>query len=388
MIGRVFLCSLLVFEALMEAHRHPRYSASLPMDNSIHHPDEDIPEDVSMVCVHCYDDQTLRPDELLSLRLEFVKKQILQKLRLKERPNISRDSLPRPVVEGITMRRDFFDDSENSVQRPAIDDYYGKTTQKIMFLKPAEPRLCAHEAQCFSFQIPTDVNADELMQAFLWFYKLEDPMDSHNETYVISEFAHWDQSRKFPKRSPLAIHETSVSEGWVRVGLRWAAKQWVENREWRHVLHVACKTCVHGHVDTVGARQPFIVVDVASAGGGKRVRRNINCSAGVTDCCRERLYVNFADIEWDDWIIYPPGYHAYFCRGSCNSVATIALGSHHNYVIRKFMLKNQYQAKTLRMTPCCTATEFSALQLFYLDSNNTATQKVLPNMIVEGCGCM
>lgn len=40
------------------------------------------------------------------------------------------------------------------------------------------------------------------------------------------------------------------------------------------------------------------------------------------------------------------------------------------------------------LIPCCTATRFSSLQLFYMDSNNTATQKTLPNMVVENCGCM
>lgn len=44
--------------------------------------------------------------------------------------------------------------------------------------------------------------------------------------------------------------------------------------------------------------------------------------------------------------------------------------------------------KSLEMVPCCTATQFSSLQLFYMDSNNTATQKTLPNMVVEACGCM
>ncbi|XP_059622023.1 inhibin beta B chain [Phlebotomus argentipes] len=362
----------LICVASVSSYRQARQSPAIFMDNS-------LPKVTG--CSNC----NLHDDEV-ALRIEYVKDQILQKLRLKERPNVSRSSLPRPILEGIISQRENLDDSENSLNRHVHDDFYGKTTQKIIFLEE-DRRLCSRDAQCFSFQIPSDVLSAEVEQATLWLYKMPDSLDSHNQTFVISEMAHWDPARKFPKRNPLAIHETSVGEGWVRVGLRWAMRRWVEHNEWRHVLHVVCKTCAFGGVAAEPPRHPFIVVDVTPA-GGRRVRRNINCSAGVTDCCRERLYVDFADIEWDDWIIYPPGYHAYFCRGSCASVATIAQGSHHNYVIRKYMMRHQQQSRTLKLTPCCTATEFSALQLFYLDSNNTATQKVLPNMIVEGCGCM
>lgn len=43
--------------------------------------------------------------------------------------------------------------------------------------------------------------------------------------------------------------------------------------------------------------------------------------------------------------------------------------------------------KKLELVPCCTATRYTSLQIFYLDSNKTATQVTLPNMIVESCGC-
>lgn len=44
--------------------------------------------------------------------------------------------------------------------------------------------------------------------------------------------------------------------------------------------------------------------------------------------------------------------------------------------------------KKLELVPCCTATQFSSLDLLYVESNTTATRKTLPNMVVEACGCM
>jgi TGF-beta receptor, other len=52
------------------------------------------------------------------------------------------------------------------------------------------------------------------------------------------------------------------------------------------------------------------------------------------------------------------------------------------------MQRNKNGTKHLELVPCCTATQFSSLQLFYMDSNKTATGKQLPNMVVESCGCM
>lgn len=55
----------------------------------------------------------------------------------------------------------------------------------------------------------------------------------------------------------------------------------------------------------------------------------------MKECCRDELYINFEDIGWNDWILHPNGYHAYFCRGSCSSAASLTIsGSLYNNVIR------------------------------------------------------
>lgn len=70
-------------------------------------------------------------DELTELRIEFVKNQILQKLRLTERPaKMEMDRLPKPIADGYTIQ--VAEKKDDSSRR--LDDYYGKTTQKIIFL--------------------------------------------------------------------------------------------------------------------------------------------------------------------------------------------------------------------------------------------------------------
>lgn len=68
-------------------------------------------------------------------------------------------------------------------------------------------------------------------------------MDEYNQTFVISEAAHWDSQQQFKKTKPIAIKETDIGEGWVRVELAWAVRVWLEGRERLHTLHVACRTC-------------------------------------------------------------------------------------------------------------------------------------------------
>ncbi|CAO1351877.1 unnamed protein product [Diamesa serratosioi] len=336
-------------------------------------------------------------DELTELRIEFVKNQILQKLRLTERPaKMEMDRLPKPIADGYTIQ--VAEKTDDSSQR--LDDYYGKTTQKIIFLNREYQNCKTHEPReypsaCFSFQIPSDVDVNIVQSAKLWIYKEPDNMDyTMNQTYLISEFGHWGLNKNFTKSKPIAIKETVAEEGWEKIDINWPIKNWVQFHDLSHTIEIACETCstvvkempISLHQD----RKPFIVIDTLPQRTISRQSRNVNCAAGSTECCREKLFISFAEIGWDDWIIHPAGYDAYFCRGTCSSAASVsASGSHYNTVLRKVMFqKNNSRTKNLELIPCCTATRFSSLQLFYMDSNNTATQKTLPNMIVESCGCM
>lgn len=89
-------------------------------------------EKLSSGCTKCHhrDELMMTEQELTDLRIEFVKNQILKKLKLKERPQVSRSSVPRPVAEGATIQVD--ENDENSLTG-IPDEYYARTTQKIIF---------------------------------------------------------------------------------------------------------------------------------------------------------------------------------------------------------------------------------------------------------------
>lgn len=72
---------------------------------------------------------TITPEEFTALRIEYIKNQILKKLRLKEKPQVSMPQLPKPVTQIDSILSNFNDDD---MDNGYSDDFYGKTTQAII----------------------------------------------------------------------------------------------------------------------------------------------------------------------------------------------------------------------------------------------------------------
>ncbi|RVE44930.1 hypothetical protein evm_010429 [Chilo suppressalis] len=350
--------------------------------------------------------------ELTEARLAFVKQQILKKLRLSKKPVVGLpvNSLPMPVAQGQTL-------NEGTEKPPEFDDYYGRTEQKIIF--PVEGGCLTsgrYPFKCMQFELPPDVEPEEVTVVELWFYKERDPLDEYNQTFVISEAAHWDSQQQFKKTKPIAIKEpinvpTAGAQAFPMDGIgrlghdppRGPSVDW-----W--VLTTADAagtnglTCLPKHggssrnfllphqlrrapISFHKKHRPFLVLYTKYAGRRRRGRA-VDCAASTSECCREHLFVSFKDLGWDDWIIRPAGYHAYFCKGTCSPISAVTTdNSYHHNIIRKYFYSVSNE-KRVEFNPCCAPTTFSSLQLLYVDSNNTVTQKTLPNMVVETCGCM
>lgn len=135
----------------------------------------------------------------------------------------------------------------------------------------------------------------------------------------LNQRSHWRHGR-----SPSA-------EGWGKIDFTWSIRNWIMYQNLYHVIDISCNTCEkHPKLDLFSldyGYRPFIVVNTTSSQTIKRQRRSINCSPGISECCRDKLYISFAEIGWSDWILHPAGYDAYFCRGSCASAATISSNS-------------------------------------------------------------
>ncbi|KAM6221684.1 bone morphogenetic protein 10 [Rhynchocyon petersi] len=111
-----------------------------------------------------------------------------------------------------------------------------------------------------------------------------------------------------------------------------------------------------------------------------RIRRN----AKGNYCKRAPLYIDFKEIGWDSWIIAPPGYEAYECRGVCNYPLAEHLTPTKHAIIQALVhLKNSQKASKA----CCVPTKLEPISILYLDKGVVTYKFKYEGMAVSECGC-
>lgn len=101
-------------------------------------------------------------------------------------------------------------------------------------------------------------------------------------------------------------------------------------------------------------------------------------------CKRHSMFVDFAEVGWSDWIVAPPGYEAYYCRGECNFPIPAHLNT-TNHAIVQTMVNSVNPSQVPRA--CCVPTQLSSISMLYLDDNNKVVLKNYNEMVVTACGC-
>lgn len=107
-------------------------------------------------------------------------------------------------------------------------------------------------------------------------------------------------------------------------------------------------------------------------------------SKGSATCRKENLYVNFEDLNWQDWMIIPRGYSANFCAGECNfPMKPDMFATNHAMIQLLVALKDPSKAPL----PCCAPSKLAPISLIYRIDDKTYVLKTKKNMSVESCAC-
>ncbi|XP_004701453.1 nodal homolog [Echinops telfairi] len=101
-------------------------------------------------------------------------------------------------------------------------------------------------------------------------------------------------------------------------------------------------------------------------------------------CRKVKFQVDFNQIGWGSWIIYPKQYNAYRCEGECpNPVGEEFQPTNHAYI--QSLLKH-YQPHRVPST-CCVPVKTKPLSMLYVENGRVLLDHH-KDMIVEECGCL
>ncbi|CAH1123688.1 unnamed protein product [Ceutorhynchus assimilis] len=103
-----------------------------------------------------------------------------------------------------------------------------------------------------------------------------------------------------------------------------------------------------------------------------------------SDCMRHKMYVDFEDVGWNDWIVAPPGYDAFYCQGECRFPLADHLNTTNHAIVQTLM--NSMSPMTVPKA-CCVPTELNSISMLYMDVDNKVVLKNYKEMVVTSCGC-
>ncbi|XP_029314764.1 protein DVR-1 [Cottoperca gobio] len=117
-----------------------------------------------------------------------------------------------------------------------------------------------------------------------------------------------------------------------------------------------------------------------------RQRRSaIHLPVTLSNVCKaRRLYIDFKDVGWQDWIIAPQGYMANYCHGECPFPLSESLNG-TNHAILQTLVHSLDPNGTPQ--PCCVPIRLSPISMLYYDNNDNVVLRHYQDMVVDECGC-
>ncbi|KAM6927897.1 bone morphogenetic protein 7-like [Xenentodon cancila] len=218
-------------------------------------------------------------------------------------------------------------------------------------------------------------------------------------------------------------HTWASEEGWLVFDLTTASTLWLVSPEQIVSLHMVLedsfgqrrKASVAGLVTGSGPKdkQPFLVVFFKArevqfrsirsthahkgrqsnrSKAQKTVQEAMKVAETATDnlvfskegCKKHELYVSFRDLGWQDWIIAPEGYAAYYCEGECAFPLNSYMNATNHAIVQT--LVHFINPETVPK-PCCSPTQLHGISVLYFDDSSNVILKKYPNMVVRACGC-
>lgn len=108
---------------------------------------------------------------------------------------------------------------------------------------------------------------------------------------------------------------------------------------------------------------------------------------GARVCERHQLEINIKELGWDQWIVMPTFFNAYYCAGVCPSPLTKSLSGSNHAIIQSliYVLGGRPEVPA----PCCVPEKLDAISLLFQEGDDGSKYllKNYPKMSVSSCSC-
>lgn len=244
--------------------------------------------------------------------------------------------------------------------------------------------------------------------------------DNENITIAVYSITNFDGEKEL-----IRISEAEVpvnNDGWIELNVTSVVLQWINNMQINKGFYIGAYFKNHldkevklddiGLVNSKGddKHQPFLVAyckgpqivkpvqhnhsrSKRNINGEKRKRKNkseirnplIELPNDHNKSCQiKTLYVSFKDLNWQDWIIAPEGYGAFYCSGECNFPLNAHMNA-TNHAIVQTLVHLMHPSKVPK--PCCAPTKLIPISVLYHIDESNVNLKKYKNMVVKSCGC-
>uniref|UniRef100_A0A8C3U9F4 TGF-beta family profile domain-containing protein n=1 Tax=Catharus ustulatus TaxID=91951 RepID=A0A8C3U9F4_CATUS len=299
---------------------------------------------------------------------EVAKKQLLEKLRLRDRPRLAH-SVPRAAVTRALRRL-----QAGGARRSPDVTGEEEEEQGYEIISFAETDLTSPSSLGLQFQFSQAQDQDiRILQAQLWLY-LRVPRASLTLRIFLAG-----EAGAVAGGNPHSAGGEATEHGGQRLAL----------------LPPSCPPCraslramVMAQVNASWSHQPFLVAKVKVREPEHHVaKRSLRCSQNSNLCCRKDYYVDFRDIGWNDWIIKPEGYQINYCVGQCPLHVAGSPGMASSFHTAVLQPRQSQQRPGIGGIPAACPTRRRPLSVLYFDRNSNIVKTDIPDMIVDACGC-
>uniref|UniRef100_A0A3B4FQE6 Growth/differentiation factor 10 n=1 Tax=Pundamilia nyererei TaxID=303518 RepID=A0A3B4FQE6_9CICH len=136
------------------------------------------------------------------------------------------------------------------------------------------------------------------------------------------------------------------------------------------------------HKGSTNTQSPVLRFDEQTM---RKARRRQWSNTQHKGCSRRNLRVDFTDIGWNEWVIAPKAFDAYYCAGTCGFPMPKVVKPTNHATIQSIVRAVGIIPGIPE--PCCVPENMSPLAVLYQDESRNPVLKVYPNMTVQSCSC-